>query len=32
MSFMNQLLENLKKVEFIVRLKNILGVDLADIN
>ena len=29
---MNQLLENLKKVEFIVRLKNILGVDLADIN
>ena len=27
---MNQLLENLKKDEFIVRLKNILGVDLAD--
>ena len=32
MSFMNQLLENFEKVEFIVRLKNILGVDLADIN
>ena len=30
MSFMNQLLENFKKDEFIVRLKNILGVDLAD--
>ena len=27
---MNQLLENLKKDEFIVHLKNILGADLAD--